>query len=109
MITYSTSRPSRPIRSSAARMTMAPRSVAAYPFRPPPRRPNGVRTAETMTLRVTRSMLAARLHRTVVQAKHLPVVIDRDHVELAEHVGAEKSLHAAVRIPERQVRLDDRR
>src|SRR3954469_1205518 len=109
MITYSTSLPSSPIRSSPARMTIAPRSVAEWPFRPPPRRPNGVRTAETMTLRLTRSMLAARLHRTVVQAEHLLAVVDRDHVELAEHVGAEEALDAAVCISERQVRLDDRR
>ena len=54
MITYSTSPGSSPARSSAARMTIEPSSVAGYDPRPPPRRPNGVRTAETMTARLTK-------------------------------------------------------
>ena len=49
MITYSTSSPSRPTRSSAARIAVAPSSVAGTCARPPPRRPKGVRTAETIT------------------------------------------------------------
>src|SRR5579884_4175717 len=85
MITYSTSEPSTPTRSSAARIAIAPSSVAAYLLRPPPRRPNGVRTAETTTLRLTRRRLAA-----VMQAKDAVRVVDRHDVELAEHVGAEQ-------------------
>ena len=54
MITYSGSSGSRPIRSSAALITIEPSSVASYPASPPPSFPNGVRTAETMTERVTR-------------------------------------------------------
>ena len=42
-------RPRGRIRSSAARIAIAPSSVAAWCFRPPPSLPNGVRTAETMT------------------------------------------------------------
>jgi hypothetical protein len=34
-------------------MTTAPSSVAAWCFSPPPSLPNGVRAAETMTLRLT--------------------------------------------------------
>ncbi len=49
MITYSTSPGSRPPRSSAARMAIEPSSVAGRDASPPPSRPNGVRTAETMT------------------------------------------------------------
>ena len=49
MIAYSTSPGSRPTRSSAARIACAPSSVAGYDASPPPRRPNGVRTADTMT------------------------------------------------------------
>jgi len=49
MITYSTSAPSSPARSSAARMATAPSSVAGRSASPPPRRPKGVRTAETIT------------------------------------------------------------
>ena len=49
MIAYSTSPGSRPTRSSAARIASAPSSVAGYGASPPPRRPNGVRTADTMT------------------------------------------------------------
>src|SRR4026208_325696 len=49
MITYSTSSGSRPARWSAARIAIDPSSVAGYDERPPPRRPNGVRTAATMT------------------------------------------------------------
>ena len=54
MITYSTSSASTPARSSLARITIEPSSVAGCAARPPPRRPNGVRTAETMTERLTR-------------------------------------------------------
>ena len=52
MTTYSTSSLATSTRSSAPRIALAPRSVAAYADRPPPSRPNGVRTAETMTERV---------------------------------------------------------
>src|SRR5690242_17734009 len=47
MITYSTSLPSSP-----ARIAIAPSCVASYAFSAPPRRPKGVRTAETMTVRL---------------------------------------------------------
>ena len=43
-----------PARSSAARIAIAPSSVAACSARPPPSFPNGVRTALTITLRVMR-------------------------------------------------------
>src|SRR6478609_969074 len=109
MITYSTSRPSRPIRSSAARMTTDPSCVADCSFKPPPRRPNGVRTAETMTVRLTPLNLLGRVDCAVVQHEAAVVVVDRDDVELAQHVRAEEPLNAAVRIPERKVGLDDRR
>src|SRR5436190_19513764 len=51
MITYSTSCGSRPIRSRAARIAIAPSSVASCCARPPPSFANGVRTAETITER----------------------------------------------------------
>ena len=52
MITYSTSSGSRPARSSAALIAIAPSSGAWYEARPPPSFPNGVRAAETMTERM---------------------------------------------------------
>src|SRR5687767_13986957 len=52
MITYSTSPGSRPTRSRPARIVSAPSSVALCGASPPPRRPNGVRTAETITERL---------------------------------------------------------
>ena len=52
MSTYSTSPGSTPARSSPARITIEPSSVAWCPARPPPSLPNGVRTAETITERV---------------------------------------------------------
>ena len=55
MITYSGSPGSRPIRSSAAVIAIAPSWVASYFASPPPSFPNGVRTAETMTERLTQS------------------------------------------------------
>src|SRR5436309_12591256 len=58
MITYCGSPGSTPMRSSAALMTCAPRSVALYCARPPPSLPNGVRTALTMTLLLTATRLA---------------------------------------------------
>jgi len=51
MIAYSTSSGASPIRSSAARMTCDPSSVAGLSASEPPSLPNGVRTAETMTAR----------------------------------------------------------
>src|SRR5207253_7181282 len=51
MITYCTSSGSSPARSRPARIAIAPSSVAWWCFSPPPSRPNGVRTAETMTER----------------------------------------------------------
>ena len=51
MITYSGSSGSRPMRSSAALIAIEPSCVASYFASPPPRRPNGVRTAATMTER----------------------------------------------------------
>ena len=51
MITYSTSSSRRSTRSSAARIAIAPSSVASLSARPPPSLPNGVRTAETITER----------------------------------------------------------
>ena len=59
MIVYSTSPGSTPARSSPARIAIAPSSVAGCPASPPPSRPNGVRTAETMTDRVTGASVAA--------------------------------------------------
>src|SRR4051794_19132010 len=109
MITYSTSLPSSPMRSSAARMTTEPSSVAERSLRPPPRRPNGVRTAETMTVRLTPLNLVGSVDRAVVQHEAAVVVVDRDDVELAQHVGAEQSLNTAARVAEREIRLDDRR
>ena len=53
MITYSTSAPSSPARSTAARTAIAPSSVAGFAASAPPRRPKGVRTAETITERLT--------------------------------------------------------
>src|SRR3954469_596295 len=97
------------MRSSPARIANAPSSVAAWPLRPPPSRPNGVRTAETMTVRLPPSRLPPGLHRTAVQPEHAVAVVDRHDVELAQHVGAEQALHTAVGIAEREVRLDHRR
>src|SRR3954470_18497894 len=109
MITYSTSLPSSPMRSSAARMAIEPRSVAEWFFSPPARRPNGVRTVETMTVRLTPLNLLGGLDRAVMQDETAVVVVDRDDVELAQHVGAEQPLHTAARVAEREVRLDDGR
>ena len=62
MITYSGSSGSNPIRSIAARIAIAPSSVASLSASPPPSFPNGVRTAETMTERVTRRQgIASRI------------------------------------------------
>src|SRR3954451_21900106 len=102
MITYSTSPPSRPLRSRPARIASAPSSVAEWCLRPPPSLPNGVRTAEMITVRLTPFSLAA-----AVQEQTAVVVVDRHDVELAQEVGAEEALHAAVRVSERQVRLHD--
>ncbi len=44
---------SRPPRSRPARIAIAPSSVAEWSLSPPPSLPKGVRTAETMTVRVT--------------------------------------------------------
>ena len=49
MITYSTSFGSRPARSSAPLMAIAPSSGAPYADRPPPSFPNGVLAVATMT------------------------------------------------------------
>src|SRR3954452_19751269 len=49
MTTYSTSSFSTPARSSAARMTIEPSSVACLSASEPPSFPNGVRTALTIT------------------------------------------------------------
>ncbi len=51
MITYSGSCDSIPTRSSAARIAIAPSSVAGCLASVPPSFPKGVRTALTMTLR----------------------------------------------------------
>src|SRR5436309_12770846 len=58
MITYSGSCGSRPMRPSAASIAIAPSCVASYLARPPPSRAKGVRTAATITLRVTLLRLA---------------------------------------------------
>src|SRR5437667_11463477 len=58
IITYCGSPGSMPTRSSAARIAIEPSSVAEYEARPPPSLPNGVRTAATITLLVTKSTLA---------------------------------------------------
>src|SRR5215210_8891882 len=68
MIAYSTSSFSTPARSSAARIAIAPSSVASCSARAPPSRPKGVRTAETITerdigARVTSRLAAARWQR----------------------------------------------
>ena len=52
MITYPTSPGSTVARSSAARIAIAPSSVADWLARPPPRRPKGVLTALTITARL---------------------------------------------------------
>src|SRR4051794_4087018 len=109
MITSSTSLPSSPMRSSAARMATEPSSVAERSRKPPARRPNGVRTVETMTVRLTPLNLLGGLDRAVVQHETAVAVVDRDDVELAQHVGAEEALNAAARVAEREVGLDDRR
>src|SRR5262245_4399797 len=82
MIAYSTSPGSIPARSSPARIAIAPSSVAGCLPSPPPRRPNGVRTAETMTDRVTGASVApamrARAALSVCGAdlhEHLPEVL----------------------------------
>lgn len=51
MITYSTTSFSMPARSRAARIAIAPRSVASLSASEPPSFPKGVRTAETITER----------------------------------------------------------
>src|SRR4051812_43798565 len=61
MITYCGSCGSRPIRSSAARIAIAPSSGASCDARPPPSLPNGVRTAETITERDTGKTLASEV------------------------------------------------
>jgi hypothetical protein len=53
MITYSISEGSRPAFSNAARMTWAPSCGASWSLRAPPSFANGVRTAATMTERLT--------------------------------------------------------
>ena len=55
MIAYSTSSSATSTRSSAARIAIAPSSVACLSASPPPSFPKGVRTAETIT---ERAMLA---------------------------------------------------
>ena len=75
MITYRGSCGSIPARSSAARIAIAPSSVAGSAASPPPSFPNGVRTALTITLRATRATLAqeARLGREAARgADFLP-------------------------------------
>ena len=67
---------------------------------PPPSLPKGVRTAETITVRVTLFSLAAAM-----QEKAAAVVVDRHDVEQAQHVGAEEPLHPAVRVAEREDEL----
>src|SRR5688500_9190655 len=61
MITYSTSPASTPVRSSAERIAIEPSSVAGNLASPPPRRPNGVRTAETMTERAMEPAYTRRI------------------------------------------------
>src|SRR3954470_5069790 len=61
MITYCGSCGSRPIRSSAPRMAIAPSSGASRDARPPPSLPKGVRTAETITDRDIGKTLASEL------------------------------------------------
>ncbi len=53
MITYSTSSGAMSTRSSAASIAIAPSCGASKSLRPPPSLPNGVRTAETITERLT--------------------------------------------------------
>src|SRR5437762_14149256 len=53
MITYCGSLSSIRARSSAARIAIAPSSVARYDASPPPSLPNGVRTALTITDRMS--------------------------------------------------------
>src|ERR1035437_7822113 len=57
MISWSTSAPSVPVRSSTSRITRPPRSVAATPESPPPSLPKGVRAAATMTTSFMAPML----------------------------------------------------
>lgn len=82
MITYSTSPGSMPARSRAARIAVAPSSVAGNPASPPPRRPNGVRTADTMTDRdMLFSLQRVKITATVAVAVSdaLVLVLDEDY------------------------------
>src|SRR5262245_12177255 len=87
MITYCGSCGSTPIRSSAARMTIAPSSVALWDASPPPSLPNGVRTAETITARAMRKTLASEVELGLeppCERGHEPDrrldVVQRDHL-----------------------------
>src|SRR4051812_6327251 len=62
-----------------------------------------------MTVRLTPLNLLGGLDRAVMQDETAVVVVDRDDVELAQHVGAEQPLHTAASVAEREVRLDDGR
>src|SRR5690348_8755231 len=93
MITYCGSSGSMPARSSAARIAIPPSSVAERRASPPPRRPNGVRTAPTMTLRTMASRLAheVRIRRQSTdegnkEADHRLQVVEGSDLRWAVHV-----------------------
>src|SRR5438132_9488237 len=110
MITYWASPGSSPARSIPTRIAIAPSSVASKCFSPPPSRPNGVRTAETMTERApTPPNGSGRSALARVQPELLLAVVDRHDVKAAQHVRAEQPLYSGPGVPEREVRADDRR
>src|SRR4249919_955951 len=98
MMPYSTSCGSRPARASASRIAIDPSSVAGYPASPPPSRPNGVRTAATMTDRDTESAYRpsrpGRRHAGTLAGMRVLVVDNYDSftynlVHLLEELGAD--------------------
>ena len=102
MITYSGSAPVRPLRSSAALMTMPPRSAAVKSFSEPSSRPTAVRAPPVITASGMAPPLArlppgdgrAGLSATIPRCRQVnegAVVLDRiDHVGIACHDLAAK-------------------
>src|SRR5262245_52682232 len=96
MTTYCGSCASIPTRSSAARTAIAPSPAAGHAASPPPSLPNGVRTAATITLRVTRSTLAdeARVASEAPRERGR----QRDHrFEVVERADLRRRVHVAKR------------
>src|SRR5579864_7687862 len=101
MITWSTPAGSTPLRSTTSRMTRAPRSTAGTAARAPPRRPNGVRAAATIT--ASRAMLSilpvrrarySRMHLDLVRAQEM--ARDEDALHLARPLADLVDLDVAV-------------